>query len=94
MLRRTYVLIPALATLALVGSERLPAQEAEPLEEVAARIINAARANIRVMEMTQHLTDWIGPRLVGTPQAEKAIRWSAERMRADGRRPGKGRRLV
>ena len=36
------------------------------------------------MEILQHLTDRIGPRLSGSPQAEAAVRWTAERMRADG----------
>ena len=38
------------------------------------------------MEILQHLTDRIGPRLSGSPQEEAAVQWVAERMRADSLR--------
>ena len=62
----------------------LVGQTPGPPQEIATRIIDAARANTGVIEITQYLSDWIGPRLAGSEQEQKAIQWTAERMRADG----------
>jgi carboxypeptidase Q len=38
----------------------------------------------RSWALLQHLTDRIGPRLSGSEGAEEAVRWTAERLRAEG----------
>jgi hypothetical protein len=48
------------------------------------RIVDAATRRGRSFEILQHLTDRIGHRLSGSPGAEEAVRWTAERLRADG----------
>jgi len=56
----------------------------DQLAHAAARILQAAESNARVLQTLQHLTDRIGPRLSGSPQAEAAVRWTAEQMRLTG----------
>ena len=60
------------------------AESDETLEDAAARILQAARDNSRVMDILQHLTDRIGPRPSGSAGAEAAVQWTASRMRTDG----------
>jgi carboxypeptidase Q len=50
----------------------------------AARIIGQALATTAAWDRLAELTDTFGPRLSGSPNLEAAIRWVAERMRADG----------
>jgi carboxypeptidase Q len=52
--------------------------------DAVARIIDAATTQGRSWAMLQHLTDRIGPRLSGSAGAAEAVRWTAERLRADG----------
>jgi hypothetical protein len=60
------------------------AQGDESFAKEAAKIMQAANRNSRVMDILRHLTDRIGPRLSGSPGAEAAVQWTAARMRADG----------
>ncbi len=53
-------------------------------EDAASRIFGAALVDGRAWEKLAFLCDRIGPRLSGSPQLERAVRWSAERMRLDG----------
>ena len=76
MSRPSSVLLSGLMALCATS---LAGQTPGPSQDIATRIIDAARANTRVIEITQHLTDWIGPRLAGSEQEQKAIRWTAER---------------
>ena len=48
------------------------------------RIVEETTTRGRSWEVIQHLTDRIGHRLSGSPGAEEAVRWTAERLRADG----------
>jgi carboxypeptidase Q len=70
--------------LSLILSTPVLAQAPNSLQEAATRILQEAESNTRAMEILQYLSDWVGPRLSGSPQAEKAVRWTAERMRKDG----------
>jgi len=60
------------------------ARAPEDLEAAATKIIAAAKANSRAVEILRHLTDGIGPRLNGSAQAAEAVRWTAARMKQDG----------
>ena len=72
-------------TLAIFsGSAALSRPPERDLESAARQIIAAANTNDRAMEILKHLTDVIGPRLSGSPQAAEAVRWTAERMKKDG----------
>lgn len=65
-------------------SSSLAAQDGDPMANAAAKILGASETNTRIVDILQHLTDWIGPRLSGSPGAAEAVRWTAERMTADG----------
>ncbi|HVR43425.1 MAG TPA: peptidase M28, partial [Thermoanaerobaculia bacterium] len=75
MRRFVYVAMVALA---------LPSLAAESDAEVAARLLDAALASEGAWIVAAHLTDRIGPRLSGSPQAERAVAWTAETMRSWG----------
>jgi hypothetical protein len=47
---------------------------------VIRKIWNEGTANSQVMEILHYLTDVCGPRLTGSPQFEKAARWSIKKM--------------
>lgn len=47
-------------------------------------VIEEVMTNGRAYEIVAHLTDRIGPRLAGSPQAELAVRWTAEELREMG----------
>src|ERR1700742_3702415 len=46
------------------------------------RLRNAALNDPYALTELRHLTDNIGPRLAGSPQAQHAVEWVAEEMRA------------
>ncbi|HEY2472858.1 MAG TPA: M20/M25/M40 family metallo-hydrolase [Terracidiphilus sp.] len=48
------------------------------------KLRDAAMKSDYAYDELRHLTDNIGPRLSGSPQAEKAVEWVAEQMRAQG----------
>jgi Zn-dependent M28 family amino/carboxypeptidase len=58
--------------------------DAERLRELAGRLFEAVEREGQAWERLAHLTDRIGPRLSGSPGAEAAVRWTAERLAADG----------
>ncbi len=74
----------SLALAIFAGSAALSRPPERDLESAARQIIAAANTNDRAMEILKHLTDVIGPRLSGSPQAAEAVRWTAERMKKDG----------
>ena len=59
----------------------------DPHAPAVARILDEATTRGKSWEILQHLTDRIGPRLSGSEGALAAVRWTAERMRADGLDP-------
>ncbi|MFO0548021.1 MAG: M20/M25/M40 family metallo-hydrolase [Polyangiaceae bacterium] len=50
----------------------------------AARILESARADSGAFEKLRYLTDHIGNRLSGSPALDRATKWAAETMTADG----------
>jgi len=50
----------------------------------AGRILGTELVQGQAYELLRHLTDRIGPRLSGSAGAELAVRWTQERLRADG----------
>ena len=48
------------------------------------RIADAATNHGQSFAILAHLTERIGPRLSGSAGAEEAVRWTADRLRADG----------
>ena len=57
---------------------------ADAYRDTAKRIIDAALASDGAWEKLAHLTDRIGHRLSGSPGLEKAVKWAAATMRAEG----------
>jgi carboxypeptidase Q len=57
---------------------------ADEYRDVAARIIERARADRGSWDKLAHLTDRIGNRLSGSKAMAAAVSWTAEAMRADG----------
>ncbi len=53
-------------------------------ESAVTRIVDEATTRGQSWARLQHLTDRIGPRLSGSAGAAEAVRWTAERLRADG----------
>ncbi|MFQ5724692.1 MAG: M20/M25/M40 family metallo-hydrolase [Terriglobia bacterium] len=56
----------------------------ERYRETAGRILGAALVDDEGWEKLTYLTTQIGHRLSGSPQLERATRWAAERMQAEG----------
>ena len=52
--------------------------------EVAARILEAARTESRAYDKLAHLCDRIGNRLSGSAALDRAVRWAADTLQADG----------
>src|SRR5258707_13968275 len=67
------------------GFSQQPASAKQPLSEQTVsdlqRIQQAALASDYAYRQLAHLTDSIGPRLTGSPQAEKAVEYVAAEMR-------------
>ena len=62
------------------GADAVPGAHADAV----ARIVDEATTRGRSFEVLQHLTDRIGPRLTGSAGAAEAVRWTADRLRANG----------
>ncbi len=58
--------------------------QAQTTEEVVQRIVQEATENSQLKDLGHHLMDVIGPRLVGTPQQQKAHDWGVEKMKSWG----------
>jgi len=69
--------------LLCAASTAAPAQHQDP-ERVAARLIAEEMVSSGAFRKLAWLTDRIGPRLSGTPQAEQAVTWAIEEFRRDG----------
>src|SRR5258706_6407259 len=73
------------ALLIILASASLFAQDlTEQYRAVAARIIDAAKADDDGWRKITYLCDRIGNRPSGSPALERAIDWTIETMRADG----------
>jgi Zn-dependent M28 family amino/carboxypeptidase len=57
---------------------------AETYADAAGRILGAETVQGQAWPLLRHLTDRVGPRLSGSAGAEAAVRWAAERLKADG----------
>ncbi|MBL8840593.1 MAG: M20/M25/M40 family metallo-hydrolase [Planctomycetes bacterium] len=57
---------------------------AEPLLDVAAKLVGRALVSNRAMATLEELCDDCGPRLSGSAGADLAVEWCLERLRADG----------
>lgn len=81
--------ILVLTTVALTAPRAttgIPAGEAwlDSYREAASRIIESAVPSTLAWDRLAELTDRFGPRLSGSPQLEKAILWTLEKMKEDG----------
>jgi hypothetical protein len=78
----------ALAWLAAAGAAGVARTSSpspsEAYASIASRIIAAETEQGQAYAILQHLTDRIGPRLSGSPGAESAVAWTAERLRSYG----------
>ncbi len=94
MPKRTYeafcgllvLLAAAPVALAAGAAESTPVPEGwtHAYAEPAAHIRSAALEQGQAYDILAYLTDRIGPRLSGTPAAEQAVRWAADRLKAYG----------
>lgn len=80
MLLRLSARTVAVALLLLGASQPARAQDAA----VLARIRDEGMNRSRVLELFNHLTNVIGPRLTGTPAFKQSIDWSAQQLKAFG----------
>ena len=70
-------------SIAITAVASAPLVAATPVASTSA-VIDEVLTNGRAYEIVQHLTDRIGPRLSGSPQAEMAVRWTAAELRRMG----------
>ncbi len=89
--RRVTVSMPFLAMALALSTVKVPAQPTRPdsaeiasYNTVANKLIDAALADTSAFARLQELVDTFGSRLSGTPNLERAIDWTLEKMRADG----------
>lgn len=58
--------------------------EAANSEDPVAALVGQAMTNHRAYERLQYLTDYVGPRLAGSENLDKAIDWAYEELKKDG----------
>ncbi|MGE3842948.1 MAG: M28 family peptidase [Vicinamibacterales bacterium] len=76
----------ALAATAVVSAQSEGSRIApwlSPYRDATNRLIGAAFADRAAWDRLAEMTDTFGPRLSGSPGLEAALKWAAERMRAD-----------
>ena len=61
----------------------MQAQEDARLREHSRRLAGSIMT-ANSLDAVRHLTDTIGPRLVGSPEYERAARWAASQLRESG----------
>lgn len=71
-----------LAVALLLAVPRWGAAQADP--ETIKKIVDEGKNYNRVMEHLRHFTKKIGPRLTGSPQADRACRWAADQFKKFG----------
>jgi carboxypeptidase Q len=87
---RGALVLAVCAAVAFASADRVtvradaPPSGAGPYASAAGRIIGAEMVDGEAYRLLQHLTDRIGPRLTGSPGAEAAVTWTAERLRSFG----------
>lgn len=80
-MRRLVLLYLALCLPVIASAQQELHQQ---YEKAAAQIIGTAMVDPTAYERLEYLSDQIGPRLSGSPQLERAIKWAIEQMKADG----------
>jgi carboxypeptidase Q len=78
------VVVSLLLGAATAGLSSAPAEWIAVYRPVSDRLIAASLANDFAWQRLATLTDTFGPRLSGTDNLERAIRWAEGQMRADG----------
>ncbi|WP_394973939.1 M20/M25/M40 family metallo-hydrolase [uncultured Croceitalea sp.] len=73
-----------LIVLIFLSSFTLKAQVSERAKEIASKIEKEANENSQLENLAHELLDVVGPRLVGTPQMEKANDWAIARYKEWG----------
>ena len=73
-----------LITSILLSSFILRAQVSETAKEIASKIEKEANENSQLENLAHELLDVVGPRLVGTPQMEKANDWAIAKYKEWG----------
>ena len=71
-----------LAATALIAAAPLAAQSVD--RDMVNKIIDQGTNQSQVMQIVQHMTDVIGPRLPNSPQMREAERWAQEKFREMG----------
>ena len=71
-----------LAATALIAAAPLAAQSVD--RDMVNKIIDQGTNQSQVMQIAQHMTDVIGPRLPNSPQMREAERWAQEKFREMG----------
>src|SRR5262245_36289574 len=84
ILRRFAVVALALAALLAPRLATAATGPDSSLRAVAARLIDEAQRSTDAYTGLSELCDGIGNRISGSPQLDAAIRWAADRMRAEG----------
>lgn len=74
--------LPLLIALALASTAPLAAQSVD--RDTVNRIVDQGTNQSQVMQIAQHMTDVIGPRLPNSPGMRRAEQWALERFRAFG----------
>ncbi|HYW31527.1 MAG TPA: M20/M25/M40 family metallo-hydrolase [Gemmatimonas sp.] len=75
----------ALLILAATGTSRSASAQARPQDTAAlARIRDEGMNRSRVLELFNHLTNVIGPRLTGSPGFKQSVDWSAAKLKEFG----------
>ncbi len=74
------LLLPALALAPLARAQQRSQQLPRDLQDADNRIMAEIRANARIMENLEYLSDMIGPRLTGSPQMARASEWTRQKF--------------
>jgi len=78
--RFAIIALGSLALVSLVSAQQTPAQRSPEM----ARLLSAAAHSGAPYRTLADLTETIGPRLTGSPQAERATQWAVEQMSRAG----------
>jgi hypothetical protein len=77
----TRIALRLLAVLLLLPLAPLPVRAQEPVDlEMITRIREEGFRHSQVMATVEHLTDQIGPRVTGSPEAKEALEWTRKQL--------------
>jgi hypothetical protein len=82
-MRLQAAVLPLVAALAVSLAAQSPAAAPAPGSALA-QVVGQALLHSQANQNLEELTDTIGERLTGTPNAQRAVQWALERMRAMG----------